>query len=125
MRYAILEHQVAGSIHWDLLLARPYGGLRTWSLVKCPPDRCWRDARRLPDHRECYLTYQGPILPMRGWVWRWDAGAYRVVADEEGLLRVILNGTRTNGVLELRRADESGPWRYRLQLALGPKSARE
>lgn len=115
MRYAILEHRRIGCVHWDLLLAGPWEGLRTWRLARPPESPAWRPAEPLAIHRLVYLVYQGPVYPSRGSVRRWDEGAYRLQRDDPSELRLLLWGRRLCGLLEMERIGDSREWRYRFE----------
>lgn len=116
MRYVILEHRQVGSTHWDLMLARPEGSLRTWKLAESPTTVGWRQAQELPDHRAVYLTYQGSISGSRGWVTCWDEGSYRLCDENPDMVRFLVNGKRLQGCWEFRReAGGDQGWQWRLQ----------
>lgn len=81
-RFAVLRHETAGGVHWDLML-ESNGVLLTWSvppLFEGMPDRAIPSfespAVRLPDHRMVYLDFEGPVSRNRGEVRRIDAGTY-------------------------------------------------
>lgn len=102
MRYAVLKHERQGEAHFDILLAEPQGGLRTFSVTHFPLGPGWRPVRPLPSHREVYLSYQGPVYPGNGYVRRWDDGNYRLCRDDATGLVAHLDGRRHCGRLELR-----------------------
>lgn len=112
MRYVILEHHEPNGLHWDLLLEQPSGRLRSWRLEKCPPGPGWKTAVPLPDHRSAYLAYQGPIPARYGWVRRWDQGTYRLVCDTEQCVRLLLDGRRLVGCLEVERRGGATAYRF-------------
>jgi len=115
-RFAILRHEQAGAAHWDFLLeAGP--ALAAWRLEVLPgglPAGESAAARKLPDHRREYLTYEGPVSRDRGSVQRVEAGTYELLREEPGLWEVRLAGPASRGTFELRRvgpADED--WQLR------------
>jgi hypothetical protein len=118
MRFVILEHHDANGIHWDLLLEQPYGGLRSWRLETCPPGPGWKIAVPLPVHRDAYLTYEGPIPARYGWVRRWDRGTFRLVCDTAETVRLLLDGQRLVGCLELERRAAAAVYRFLAQSPL-------
>ena len=113
MRHVLLRHVRRHAVHWDLLLDRPTGRLRTWSLPT-PPTAAWQVAAELPPHRRLYLTHEGPVGGGRGFVRRWDAGPCRVLHEGDRRVVLALAGVRLCGVLELHRIAD-GHWRCRLR----------
>ena len=59
-RFALLEHDAPDGLHYDLLL-QTGERLATWLLGEIPAPGRTVACRRLPDHREIYLDYEGPI----------------------------------------------------------------
>jgi hypothetical protein len=108
MQFAILEHHRNGEVHWDLMLERPSGKLETWALRAKPGSPGRQSSVHLPPHRRVYLQYEGPILPSRGFVRRWDRGTYRIALMGDSHIVVFLAGRRLTGTMELRegRDDE-------------------
>ncbi len=115
-RFVILRHEQAGSAHWDFLLEAGEA-LAAWRIEILPGDLPRGEsapARRLPDHRRQYLSYEGPVSRGRGTVRRVESGACEVLREEEGLWEVRLAGPASRGTFELRRvgpADED--WQLR------------
>ena len=109
-RFVILHHELpAGSArasHWDFMLEFD-GVLRTWALPQEPAPGRQQVAETLADHRLEYLTYEGPISNKRGRVTQWDAGAFAVVEETDGLLRVELDGGRAPSEVTLTRTPDS------------------
>lgn len=100
MQFAILEHRQQTSVHWDLLLQRPCGTLRTWALPRPLTVRS-QIARELEPHRLVYLSYEGPVSRSRGFVRRWDRGCYREQFADDDRVCVLLSGSREVGVLQM------------------------
>ena len=76
-RFAVLRHTLPDvevrKSHWDLLLEQPDLGdqLLTFEISVPPVDWGIRTiARKLPDHRKIYLSYEGPVSGNRGTVKR-------------------------------------------------------
>ncbi|CAG1001151.1 hypothetical protein PHYC_02894 [Phycisphaerales bacterium] len=83
----LLQHDLPdGSSHFDWMIQRddPRAGLITFRLQdRIDHPSCGGfDARRLPDHRAAYLTFEGPVAGGRGIVRRLATG--RATAGETG-----------------------------------------
>jgi len=74
-RFVILRHDAPRRLHFDFLL-EVSGGLKTWALPQSPQDGVEMVCEALPDHRQGYLDYEGPVSGGRGTVTRWDWGTY-------------------------------------------------
>lgn len=115
-RFALLEHRWRG-VHWDLMLEAGET-LRTWAIDAPIVAGVELPARALPDHRQTYLEYEGPISGDRGAVRRLDSGQYTVMIWEEDLVRVWLAGVQLVGEAELRQCgiDSEGgvKWYFRI-----------
>lgn len=100
-RFAILTHDVP-VLHWDLLLES--GELcRTWRLAEEPSHGDEIAAEQIADHRQKYLSYEGPVSKNRGNVVRWDSGSYRIILEIEGEIVLNLSGQRFRGECRLCR----------------------
>ena len=113
-RFVILEHDHP-FLHWDLMLEAG-DALRTWRLLEDlrdfqNPGDLVIAAETLPDHRLAYLDYEGPVSGNRGFVKRWDAGEYELIAEDDSRIRIALSGERIRGEFELR-CDDNGDWRF-------------
>jgi hypothetical protein len=96
--FAVLHHQLpiysSRLSHWDLLMASPQPEskqLICFELAE-PPDR-WTalsHARRLPDHKTIYLTYEGPVSNDRGEVSRVLDGLLEWVGFDSHSFEVLL-----------------------------------
>lgn len=75
-RYAVLRHENTAHPHFDFLLEVRKGGLlKTWRLVHWPMEQGQRaTSTRLPDHRNLYLEYEGPLTDGRGVVFHIEGG---------------------------------------------------
>jgi len=106
--FVIHVHSGCGPLHFDLMLEGA-DALATWQVPLDPaglgPGES-TPARRLPDHRTDYLTYEGPVSRGRGRVRRLDRGTYELLAAAEDRRVVRLDGQNLRGRFELRR---SGP----------------
>ncbi len=80
-RFVILTHDHP-HLHWDLMWeVPPKEKLRTWRLHQPPAEGTLITATALPDHRQMYLEYEGPVSGDRGEVWRWDFGEVKLLSD--------------------------------------------
>ena len=105
--FVIHLHTGYGPAHYDLMVEQEEA-LATWQLSGSPGelqpgDAC--PARRLPDHRKAYLTYEGPVSRGRGEVERIDRGTCQAIEAEEARWHIRLEGGRLVGEFELRQAD--------------------
>ncbi len=114
-RFGVQKHW-ARSLHYDLRLE--IGDvLVSWAVPKGPskdPD-VKRLAVRVPDHPIDYLLFEGTLPDAEygsGEVIVWDFGEYEVVgpegddaaaALEEGVLRIVLHGTKLRGTWAIFR----------------------
>lgn len=76
--FVIQKHTKRRTHHYDIML-RQGTKLLTWSIkdIRTLQDiQGLTSARKLPDHRLIYLTYQGKIFRGRGEVKIWDKGSY-------------------------------------------------
>lgn len=102
LQYAVLHHWGIPSPHYDLLIeSAPKAPLSTWQLSHWPITSA-TDARRLPDHRQIYLSYEGPVFNNRGQVRRIALGHCRILLQQGDLWRFELDGRP----FELRRLDQ-------------------
>jgi hypothetical protein len=101
-KFVIQQHTWDNHTHWDLMLEQRQH-LATWQIPIGPAE--WsagaQNARKIPNHRLEYLTYQGPISGDRGMVTIADQGDFEPVAITENCWLVRLTGKRLNGQLEL------------------------
>jgi hypothetical protein len=86
-RAVLLEHVLPdGSAHFDWMIQRPEGigliSFRVAGRIDLPGVEGF-NAQRLPDHRDAYLDYQGPVSAGRGRVARVAVGQLAVVRDDE------------------------------------------
>jgi hypothetical protein len=139
----LLQHTPAGRPpHLDLMIAPPgvWGSsdmnrdaktLLTWRLDEAPPVHqpgARFHATRLPEHRQHYLDFEGPLTRGRGSIRRLLAGRAAVSADraaKDGRLHIILELPRGRTLLTARRvgdaldpADDSTPPRGRWRFAV-------
>ncbi|MCC6659431.1 MAG: hypothetical protein IT437_00960 [Phycisphaerales bacterium] len=109
----LLRHDTPdGSAHWDWMIQRLGGGLTTFRVaVRIDLGPACFGAERLPDHREAYLTYEGPVTGDRGSVRRVADGTVVVELDRPD--RFIVLGSL--GPVRGRFAGSRGPdgfWRF-------------
>ena len=111
--FVIILHTGCGPDHYDLMLEMLEAGeaLATWQLQRDCLDLSPGDsqtARKLPDHRRAYLSYQGPVSGGRGQVMRVRAGTYETLDRGSGRLVVRLDSPGASVVFELARGAEPG-----------------
>ncbi|MEZ6057528.1 MAG: DNA polymerase ligase N-terminal domain-containing protein [Planctomycetaceae bacterium] len=87
-RFAILFHDHPEP-HWDFFL-EVGTSLRTWRLAALPAAGLTIAATPLANHRQEYLTYEGPVSGDRGSVERVAAGKYEVLMGPDTALKVAL-----------------------------------
>lgn len=106
-RFVILQHEVEGGEHWDLMLEGKET-LRTWRLVREPTGRTSLPipAKRIFDHRKSFLEFEGPLRGKREQVRRVDTGTveYKKITDSEWVFN--LQGGRLSGPLRLSSVGE-------------------
>lgn len=109
LRFALLEHQTAGHVHWDLLVQVPgRERLATWRLLANPlRTDATIGAERIADHRPLYLDYEGPISGDRGTVRRIDAGTVQWVEQHDDEAVLELRGEHLRGRYVVRRYDQA------------------
>jgi hypothetical protein len=110
--FVIQIHSGWGPTHFDLMLECGEA-LATWQLAASPAGLApggAMPARKLPDHRRDYLTYEGPVSGDRGAVRILDAGAYELLEDGGGRCEFRLAGRIVQGDFELRRCDRAEDW---------------
>jgi hypothetical protein len=93
LRYVILHHTGHGEPHYDLMLQIAQSHpLSTWRILRPPTE--WHEktpATRLPDHRDAYLTYEGPVSNNRGSVKRIADGIAKVIELQDDSLTLVLD----------------------------------
>lgn len=107
-QFVILRHDHP-FVHWDLMLEAGQS-LRTWRLHDEPVPGTTTSAESLPDHRPCYLDYEGPVRGDRGMVSQWDRGCYAILRQTDTSLQVTLAGRRLQGELRLCRTGPDPHW---------------
>lgn len=112
-QFVILRHEThddsARPSHFDLMLETG-DVLRAWA-IDALPGEAPQTAEQLPDHREIYLNYEGPISGNRGFVTRVDKGEYQSLEESPDRLVARLAGQKHSGVLTLvRTAAEDHFW---------------
>lgn len=107
--FAVLHHTGAEPAHFDLLIAVPgEERLRTWRIDN--PPESWPQtaespqpivARRIADHRQIYLSYEGEISAGRGSVRRVAQGTAELISRSENAWHVQLRAPGWQSVLIL------------------------
>ncbi len=105
-RFRILIHDHP-RLHWDLLL-ESVAALTTWRLLKEPSTPGDIPAEALPDHRQIYLEYSGPVSGGRGTVTEWDRGTFEFVSRTDRSWLIRLQGRRLQGLFELNQTESAG-----------------
>jgi hypothetical protein len=101
--FVIHIHSGHGRSHYDLMLLRGET-LATWQLLRSPVALEVGEslaARKLPDHRAAYLTYEGPLSRERGKVKRLDRGSYQLLTEQSERWELVFNGQKITGRYEL------------------------
>ncbi len=81
MRYAVVHHGGIDRPHMDLFVEPSAGApLATWRLANWPV-KGDVPAERLADHRNLYLSYEGPLSDHRGFVRQVEAGECDLVIE--------------------------------------------
>src|SRR5690242_5049926 len=102
-RFVVLYHEMPGTnerkSHWDFMIQGDES-LRTWALAEAPGDNGPIAAEALADHRLAYLDYEGPVMPDRGQVRRWEWGHYCLEHQEPRKIVLRLIGQKLIGRVE-------------------------
>ncbi len=136
-RFAVLRHTLPDvevrSSHWDLLLEQPpilSNQLITFE-VPVPPEE-WGTptvVRRLSDHRNIYLNYQGPVSGNRGIVMRVMEGSIQWQSNSQQSMVLAIqfasfqstagSNVLSRAMLSLRKlTGESSDARWELKLEI-------
>ena len=86
--------------HFDLMLQQD-SKLATWQLQSLPELGQTVPAKRLPDHREAYLDYEGPVSGGRGSVEQIMAGTFEVCQKNDDCLEVLITSGDENQRLKI------------------------
>ena len=110
-RFVILHHIISdrrqGQTHFDLMIEGD-GKLLTWALPEFPGDITPLLAKKLPDHRLRYLTYEGEISGHRGHVKRVEEGTCRILDEDSSKISLQLIGKNgLSGEILLKMVDVS------------------
>jgi len=83
LRFVVLRHEGVASPHYDLMVeVTPGSPLITWRCDRWPIDAPTA-LTFLPDHRNAYLEYEGPVSGDRGYVARVETGTYTLTCANE------------------------------------------
>lgn len=123
-RFVILEHDTEPH-HFDLMLeVEGQDPLWTWAFYRTDlpdaPDEL--PLERLPDHRNAYLTYEGPVSGERGSVSRVEEGTWTPTAppDSDEPIEGTFHGTTWTTSFTLHRTDRTGPRNHPLWILTTP-----
>ena len=112
--FVIQIHSGWGATHYDLMLEVDES-LATWQLPRSPLEPgppAPIAARKLPDHRRAYLTYEGPVSKGRGRVDIMDRGECDLLLRRADRWEFRLLGRVITGRFELARsADDPEQWK--------------
>jgi hypothetical protein len=108
-RFVVLFHEHPDGDHWDLMLETEIA-LTTWAVPPQPLPLHSFECRvkKLPDHRRCYLDYEGTISNHRGSVRQLDSGTYETEAtcETETPERFRLHGKLFNGTITIQQLED-------------------
>ena len=110
--FVILVHTGFGETHYDLMFERG-AVLAVWQLRRSPVDLQpggQIPAKRMPDHRLEYLSYEGPVSRGRGEVAVDDRGEYELMAHDEANWQFRLAGRRIRGRFNISRHPDQTQW---------------
>lgn len=111
--FVIILHTGFGADHYDFML-EVGEALATWQTAcNCLDLREGESspARKLPDHRLAYLTYQGPVSGGRGQVRRVCQGTFETLVDDRRRLVVHLDAPDGPARFELvRNTSDDDDW---------------
>lgn len=115
--FVILRHETPdGGHHCDVMLQRAPGELLITFRTDAPLHEFIEGARaarfglrRIGDHREAYLTFEGELSQGRGRVRRLAEGEAAFLGEGADLLEAQVSGGRGRGRLRLFRAGDA--WR--------------
>ena len=114
LRFVIQHHRTKVGQHWDLMLeSGPI--LATWQLWRTPDSLADGPipATKIGDHRQAYLTYEGPLTDDRGTVQIYDQGTLKWRARHEDRIVIELRGEIIQGTFVLSRtASHENPWTF-------------
>ena len=102
--FVIHLHAGHGPAHYDLMLQRG-DALATWRLERPPAELKAGEsmaAKKLPDHRVEYLTYEGPVSKGRGQVKMFDRGQCETAFASDARWEILFHGRAMQGKYELR-----------------------
>lgn len=120
-RFVILFHEMPPDSgrpsHWDFMLETGEA-LATWALRHVPDVVVRQPCRRLADHRQRYLDYEGPVASAGGRVTQWDAGTYETLAENDHLWQARVSGGRLSGVVTFARQNDQR-WTFSFSSASG------
>ena len=115
-QFVIQTHSGYGPVHYDMMLASG-DALATWQFDGQPTEATLTrplTCKRIADHRQEYLSYEGPISEGRGRVEIFDRGEYRVISADETRWEFVLCGRKIAGRFELAGPGESSDsWTFR------------
>ena len=109
-RFVILEHDHP-FLHWDFLIEKGEK-LDAWRLLEFPKAGMRVDALPLPDHRRCYLEYEGPISGDRGSVRRVYSGTLEEHPTHEGQLYRVFDSSVATQCRMIQVTADSVCWEF-------------
>ena len=123
-RAVLLRHELPdGSAHFDWMIQRA-GGLVTFRVSeRIDLGLGGFRAERLPDHREAYLEYEGPVSGGRGTVRRIADGSLEIIAERENLFEC--RGCLGKAEGRFRGRSEGDRWVFEFEAAGGGRAGRD
>lgn len=119
LRYVVLHHRLFSTevAHFDWMFENGES-LLTWATDSLPSRTSASSvpAKKLPDHRAVYLTYEGPLSDDRGNVSQVEKGSCKAICIQADHCEFELTGDR-EGTLSFKRnqrgVDATWAWSFR------------
>lgn len=109
MKFVVHFHQTEED-HYDLMLDNGES-LSTWSVSPRDMKRLIRGekitAKKIHDHRQAYLHYEGPVSCGRGRVELFDSGEYATLEHSHHTQTIKILGSKINGSLMVTRENDT------------------
>jgi hypothetical protein len=109
-RFVILEHDHP-FLHWDFMLDNGQT-LDTWRLLNYPQQGTDIPAEELPQHRQHYLDYEGPISNDRGTVTRIASGTFEIHTSTDSGFQVTLYDSELAELASLTTDGRQASWHF-------------
>jgi hypothetical protein len=107
LRYVILRHEGIDPPHFDLMFeTAPGSPLATWRGEMWPITTA-APLTRLADHRNAYLSYEGPLSENRGSVRQVESGEFRLLRDGQEWAIAFSDGSELQIRPDLRHGTDA------------------